>query len=124
MHRICISEDSSADDLVEIAMCVHRLFSLPVTARSKNMPGVRIEDGRVVSKSHTGPVLERVIAENKVLKERPASGVYEGIPVIVAPVDIGGKAVAAIGVVDVTGSLDLKALMDQYSSLQKQIGDR
>jgi hypothetical protein len=122
MHRICITEDSSADDLVEIAMCVHRLFGLPVTARSKNKPGVRIEDGRVVSKSHTGPVLERVIAENKVLKERPVSGVYEGIPVIVAPVESGGKAVAAIGVVDVTGSLDLKALMDQYSSLQKQVG--
>lgn len=124
MNRICISEDSSADDLVEVAMCVHRLFGLPVTARSKNRPGVRIEDGRVVSKSHTGPVLERVIAENKVIQERPASGVYEGIPVIVAPVDVGGKAVAAIGVVDVTGSLDLKSLMDQYSSLQKQVGDR
>jgi hypothetical protein len=26
-------------------------------------------------------------------------------------------------VVDVTGSLDLKALMDQYASLQKQVGD-
>lgn len=124
MNRICISEDSSADDLAEVAMCVHRLFGLPVTARSKNRPGVRIEDGRVVSKSHTGPVLERVIAENKVIQERPASGVYEGIPVIVAPVDVGGKAVAAIGVVDVTGSLDLKSLMDQYSSLQKQVGDR
>ncbi|BAI62679.1 conserved hypothetical protein [Methanocella paludicola SANAE] len=124
MNRICISEDSSADDLVEVAMCVHRLFGLPVTARSKNRPGVRIEDGRVVSKSHTGPVLERVIAENRVIQERPASGVYEGIPVIVAPVDVGGKAVAAIGVVDVTGSLDLKSLMDQYSSLQKQVGDR
>jgi hypothetical protein len=58
-----------------------------------------------------------------VIQERPPSGVYRGIPVVVSPVQVGGKAVAAIGVVDVTGSLDLKALMDQYASLQKQVGD-
>jgi hypothetical protein len=124
MQRICISEDSTSDDLVEIAMCVHLLFgSLPVTARSKNNPGVRIEGGKVISKSYTGPILERALAENAVIHDRPPSGVYRGIPVVVSPIREGGKAVAAIGVVDVTGSLDLKALMDQYASLQKQVGD-
>ncbi len=123
MQPICISEDSPAEDLAEIALCVHRLFGLPVTARSRNKPGVRVEDGRVVSKSYTGPILEQVMAESRTMKVRPDSGVYEGIPVIVSPLLSGGKAVAAIGVVDVTGSLDLKALMDQYSSLQKQVGD-
>jgi hypothetical protein len=125
MQRICISEDSTADDLAEIAMCVHRLFGrLPVTARSKNHPGVRIEDDKVISRDHTGPALEAAIAENRLVQERPASGVYKGIPVVVAPVQSGGKAIAAIGVVDVTGSLDLKALMDQYSRLEKQVGGR
>ncbi|HTY91016.1 MAG TPA: DUF2111 domain-containing protein [Methanocella sp.] len=124
MQRICITEDSSADDLAEVALSVHRLFGLPVTARSKNKPGVRVEDDKVVSKSYTGPVLERAMAENKTIRVQPASGVYRGIPVIVTPIQSGGKAVAAIGVVDVTGSLDLKALMDQYASLQKQVGDR
>jgi hypothetical protein len=125
MQRICISEDSSAADLEELALCVHRLFGgLPVTARSKNKPGVRVEGDKVVSRSHTGPALEKAIEENKLVQERPDSGVYKGIPVVVAPIVKDGKAVAAIGVVDVSGSLDLKALMDQYSSLQKQIGDR
>ncbi len=124
MHRICVSEDSTADDLADIALCVHRLFGrLPVTARSKNKPGVRVEDDRVISRSYTGPLLERAIAENRVIQERPPSGVYRGIPVVVSPVLVEGNAVAAIGVVDVTGSLDLKALMDQYASLQKQVGD-
>ena len=123
MPRICISEDSSADELAELALCVHRLFGLPVTARSRNKPGVRVENDKVVSKSYTGPILEQAMAEHKTIKVRPASGAYKGIPVIVAPIFSGGKAVAAIGVVDVTGSLDLKALMDQYSSLEKQIGD-
>jgi hypothetical protein len=124
MHHICLSEDSSADDLTDIALCVHRLFGgLPVTARSKNKPGVRVEGDKVISKSYTGPILERAIAENRVIHGRPPSGVYRGIPVVVAPLGVGGEAVAAIGVVDVTGSLDLKALMDQYASLQKQVGD-
>ncbi|HTX43978.1 MAG TPA: DUF2111 domain-containing protein [Methanocella sp.] len=124
MHRVCLSEDSTADDLVPLAMCVHHIFGLPVTVRSKHKPGVRLEDGRVISTSYTGPLLERAIAENIVIKDRPPSGAYKGIPVVVAPIDVGGEAVAAIGVVDVTGSLDLKALMDQYASFQKQVGGR
>ena len=124
MQRICISEDSSAEDLAEVALCVHRLFGLPVTARSRNKPGVRVEDDKVVSKSYTGPILEHAMAAGRVMQERPASGAYKGAPVIVAPLFSDGKAVAAIGVVDVSGSLDLKALMDQYASLEKQIGDR
>ena len=124
MHRVCISEDSTADDLAPLAMCIHYLFGLPVTARSKHKPGIRIEDGKVISKSYSGPLLEKGIAGGNLIKEAPQSGTYSGIPVVVAPIIIDGKAVAAIGVVDVTGSLDLKALMDQYSSLQKQVGDR
>ncbi len=122
MRRVCIFEDATADDLAPVAACVHHLSGLPVTARSKNKHGVRVEDGRIVSRDYTGPLLERAMAEGTVIKERPPSGAYEGIPVVVAPVMVDGKAVAAIGVVDVTGSLDLKALMDQYASLQKQVG--
>jgi hypothetical protein len=118
----CVSENASSDDLAPIAMCVHNLFGLPVTARSKNKPGIRIDGGRIVSKSYTGPLLDRAIAEKAVIKDRPSSGIYRGIPVVVVPIIIDGNAVAAIGVVDVTGSLDLKSLMDQYASLQKQLG--
>jgi hypothetical protein len=125
MQIMCLSEDSTADDLAEVALCIHRLFGrLPVTARSKNKPGVRIEDDKVLSKNYSGPMLERAIAENAVIQGRATAGIYKGIPVVVSPIYANGKAVAAIGVVDVTGSLDLKALMDQYSSLQKQVGDR
>jgi hypothetical protein len=121
MQSVCISEDSSADELVPLAICIHCLFGLPVTVRSKNKPGVRVEDGKVISNSYTGPMLERCIAGNAIIKGRPPSGVYQGIPVVVAPIKVDGKAVAAIGVVDVAGSLDLKALMDQYADLQRQI---
>ncbi|AFC99595.1 Uncharacterized protein conserved in archaea [Methanocella conradii HZ254] len=123
MRQICIHEDSTANDLAPLAVCVHNLFGqLPVTARSKNKRGVRVEGGRVISMDYTGPFLELSIAENRVIHDRPPSGVYHGIPVVVSPIRIDGEPVAAIGVVDVTGSLDLKALMDQYASLQKQMG--
>ena len=125
MNGITITADSSAGDLEPLALCIHSLFSgLPVTARSRNKPGVQVEDGRIHSRSYTGPILEQVLAEGRTIHGRPASGPYKGIPVVVAPLLVGGKAIAAIGVVDTAGSLDIKQLMDQYTALQKQVGGR
>jgi hypothetical protein len=122
MDRIVITFDSTADDLTGIAMCVHHLFAgLPVTMRSRNRPGVQVENGKVMSRAYTGPMLEQSLRENRVVKGRPESGVYKGIPVIIAPVMLDGVAVAAIGVVDTSGSLDIKAFMDQYSAIEKQV---
>lgn len=122
MDRIIISADSTADDLASIALCIHTLSGgLPVTARSRNRPGVQVEDGEIKSKSYTGPVLEQVLAENRAIKTRPSAGTYKGIPVIVAPVAAGGKAIVAIGVVDTTGSMEIKALMDQYAAIHRQV---
>jgi hypothetical protein len=125
MDRIIITADASADDLAAVALCIHHLFAgLPVTARSRDRPGVQVEDGKVKSKTYTGPLLEQVLAEGRVIRGRPASGAYKGIPVAVAPILAGGKAIAAVGVVDTTGSLDIKALMDQYSHIEKQVSGR
>lgn len=122
MDRIIITADATADDLAPVAICIHQLFAgLPVTARSRNRPGVQIEGGQVKSRKYTGPILEQVLAEGRVIRDRPASGAYKGIPVAVAPIIVDGKAIAAIGVVDTAGSLDIKALMDQYSHIEKQV---
>jgi hypothetical protein len=122
MDRIIISADSTADDLAPIALCVHQLFAgLPVTARSRNWPGVQVEGDTVKSKAYTGPILEQVLAEGRVVRGRPESGTYKGIPVVVAPILIGGRAIVAIGVVDTSGSLEIKAFMDQYAAMEKQV---
>ncbi|CAJ37022.1 DUF2111 domain-containing protein [Methanocella arvoryzae] len=122
MDRITISADSSADDLASLALCIHALTGgLPVTARSMNRPGVQVEDGQVRSRSYTGPILEQVLAEGRVIKGRPPAGAYKGIPVIVAPIKADGKTVVAIGVVDTTGSMEIKALMDQYAAIHRQV---
>jgi hypothetical protein len=122
MDRITITADATADDLAAIALCIHQLFSgLPVTARSRNKTGVQVEAGKVKSKAYTGSLLEQALAEGRVIRGRPESGAYKGTPVVIAPVLVDGKAIAAFGVVDTLGSLDIKALMDQYSHIEKQV---
>lgn len=122
MDRITISADATADDLAPLALSIHQLFAgLPVTARSRNRTGVQVEAGKVKSKAYTGPLLEQALAEGRVIRGRPESGAYKGTPVVIAPVLVDGKAIAAIGVVDTSGSLEIKASMDQYASIEKQV---
>ena len=123
MEQFQLSADSTSRDLVPIALALHSILSgLPVTIRSRNNPGVQVEEGEVKSQSYTGPILERVLAENDVIKTRPESGYYANVPVIVAPIrDSSGSAIAAIGVVDITGIFDIADLMSQQSQIISQM---
>lgn len=45
-----------------------------------------------------------------------------GIPVVVAPVRDGeGRAICAIGIVDVTGIFDLASFMEQNAEIRRQV---
>src|SRR5674476_1190257 len=114
-----LAADSSSRDLVPIALAVHAVLSgLPVTIRSRNNLGVQVEEGEVKSRSYTGPILERVLAENNMIKTRPETENHQNGPVIVAPIrDSAGSALAAIGVVDVPGIFQIARLMRQHSQL-------
>ncbi len=115
--------NSISSDLIPFAMAIHEILNrLPVTMRSKNNRGIKIEHGEVISKSYTGPVLETVLKENQIIKTKPESGDYENIPVVVAPVrDSTGSPIAAIGVVDITGILDLADLMKRQTQIIEQM---
>lgn len=123
MDTYIISAESSADDLEPVAFCLHEILGrLPVTARSLKYAGVRIENGTLVDREYTGPMLERAINENAVQKTTPSSGAYRGVPVIVSPVRNGdGAAIGAIGVVDITGIFDLATLMEHQSTIIQQV---
>ena len=97
-----INSDSTAEQLAPFALAVFQIVDqFPVTMRSKNNVGVRVETGRVLSDEFTGPVLEKVLATNEVVREKSESGPYKGIPVVAAPIrDANGDCVAAIGVID------------------------
>ena len=121
-ESIVINEDSSAEELAPIAKAVNDLLVIPVTARSKNKKGVRVERGEVIDFEYTGPVLERVLKENRVIRTIPTTGKYAGIPVVVAPIrNRKGEVIAALGVVDVVGTVDLGAAFAEYPRVLQKI---
>ncbi len=123
MHRYVLSRSAEAADLEPVALAVHELLRrLPVTAKSAERDGIRVEDGRVIDRHYNGPVLIDAIRENRLIRVTPGSGAYKGVPVTVAPVrDEDGNAIAAIGVVDITGIFDLATLMDHQSAILQQV---
>jgi hypothetical protein len=123
MHRYTLSANAEAGDLEPLVLALHELLHrLPVTAKSRDRPGIRVEDGRVIDRNYTGPVLEEAIRANQLMKTRPLSGAYKGVPVTVTPLrDSDGTAIGAIGVVDITGIFDLATLMEHQSAILKQV---
>ncbi len=120
--NIQISADSDAEEIAPIAMAVHELLGLPVTMRTLYKKGVRIEKGKILDYKYSGPVLEQVLKENKIIRVMPTSGKYTGIPVVVVPVrNKEGYGIAAIGVVDVVGTVDLGLIFGDYPEVVKQV---
>ena len=125
MADIRLSENSTSGDILPVAKMVHDLFSLPVTMRSRNKKGVRLEKGNVVDMDYTGPVLEDALSRNCVIHTIPDNGAYKGIPVVVAPIhDSEGIAIAAIGVVDVVCTIDLASVFGSYPQIVKQVEEQ
>ena len=123
MHHYTLSCSAEAADLEPIVLALHELIHrLPVTAKSLERDGIRVEDGRVIDRHYNGPVLIEAIAKNQLINTTPSSGAYKGVPVSVAPIrDHEGKAIGAVGVVDITGIFDLATLMEHQSAILKQV---
>lgn len=123
MHRYTLSCSAEAADLEPIVLAVHELIHrLPVTAKSLEKDGIRVEDGRVVDRHYNGPILLESIEKNIPVKTTPTRGAYKGVPVNVTPIrDRDGKAIGAIGIVDITGIFDLATLMEHQSAILKQV---
>ena len=125
MSELRLSADSSSDEILPFAKMVHELLSLPVTMRSKNKKGVRLEKGKVVDMDYTGPVLEEALQKNCVIHTIPDRGAYKGIPVVVAPIqDSEGAPIAAVGIVDVVCTIDLASVFGNYPQIVRQVEER
>jgi hypothetical protein len=117
-----INEDSTAEELAPMAKAVNDLLVIPVTMRSKKRKGVRVEKGKVIDLEYTGPILEQVLEDNRVIRTTPQTGRYAHVPVAVAPIqNKKGEVVAALGVVDVVGTVDLGAVFSDYPRVLEQI---
>lgn len=112
---------SSSNELLALAFMVHDLVGgLPVCAKSKDNLGIRIENGKVIDNAYTGAVLEEVLKVGTTIRRIATSGPYKGIRVIVTPLEVNNRVIAAIGVVDLrsmTGLDDTLKLMDEDPEL-------
>ena len=92
----------SNKELISLAFTIHDLVGrLPVCARSKDNLGIRIENGAVIDNTYTGEVLEEAMEFGTTIRRVATSGPYKGIKVIVAPLEVNGDVIAAVGVVDI-----------------------
>jgi hypothetical protein len=118
--RICA--DSTADDLQPVAQVVHALLGIPVTIRSKNYKGIRMERGVVLEKDYTGPVLEGVLRTNTLIRTVPSEGTYKGKSVVVVPIRAHeGDVIAAIGVVDLVAAMDILYMFREYPGIIDEV---
>jgi hypothetical protein len=98
-----ITNSSTGEEITPVAMAIHELVNrLPITMRTQNSLGVRIEEGAVLNNNYTGPLLEKVLKNGEINKETPDEGPYKGTPVLVVPLIENNEVIAAIGVVDTT----------------------
>lgn len=69
MSRYILSDQAEATDWIPVCMAIHEMVGkLPVTARSLEKRGIRIEDGVVVDDDYSGPILEEVLAAGRSAK--------------------------------------------------------
>jgi hypothetical protein len=103
-------------------MALHTLIKLPLAIRSLNEKGIRIEDGKVVDYDYTGPVLEQVLKENRLIRAVPTTGAYKGKSVIAAPIrDDENNVIAAIGISDTYGALDFIECFCRNPTVVKEV---
>jgi hypothetical protein len=124
MPKLVISEDARTEELAPLALAINEIIRLPITLRSANFPGVRVERGEVLDSAYSGPILEEVLRTGKPGRTIPDMGAFKGVPVSVAPIVVEGKVVAAVGVVDVVGTIDLPEVFGAYEDVVKEVEGR
>ncbi|GBF36621.1 DUF2111 domain-containing protein [Methanofervidicoccus abyssi] len=97
---------ADAKEIAPIAYAIHLLVNkVPVTMRSREKPGVRVEKGKIVDTNYEGYVLKLAMELGEILRVSVIKGPYAGLPVIVVPIVDDGEVVGAVGVVDITAGM-------------------
>lgn len=103
---------STSNELISLAFAIHDLVGgLPVCAKSRDNLGIRIENGAVIDNAYNGPVLEEVINAGTTIRKIATAGPYKGIRVIVTPIELDNRIIAAIGVVDIRSMAGINNLI-------------
>ena len=124
-RQIRIEPGMHPGDLASLGMSVHKMLSgMPVVIKTRDGPGFLIDDGLIQETVHGGSALDRAFTGEKVTSVRADVGDYGGIPMYVSGITNGdGWTVAAIGVIDVAGTLGLKDFAEANAALGRQLGE-
>lgn len=107
-----LTQRSTGNELISLAFAIHDLVGgLPVCAKSRDNLGIRIENGAVIDNAYSGPVLEEVINAGTTIRKIVTAGPYKGIRVIVTPIELDNRIIAAIGVVDIRSMAGINNLI-------------
>ena len=107
-----LTQRSTGNELLSLAFAIHdRVGGLPVCAKSRDNLGIRIENGAVIDNAYSGPVLEEVINAGTTIRKIATAGPYKGIRVIVTPIELDNRIIAAIGVVDIRSMAGINNLI-------------
>ena len=107
-----LTQRSTGNELLSLAFAIHDLVGgLPVCAKSRDNLGIRIENGAVIDNAYSGPVLEEVINAGTTIRRIATAGPYKGIRVIVTPIELDNRIIAAIGVVDIRSMAGINNLI-------------
>ena len=123
MSQLVISDNAKEEDLSPLALAINEVVKLPITLRSLNAPGIRVENGKIIDINYSGPILEEVLRIGKPVRAIPHSGAYKGIPVSVAPIKVEGKTIAALGIVDLAGTIDMPDVFGAYADVVRQVSE-
>lgn len=107
-----LTSRSTGNELISLAFAIHDLVGgLPVCAKSRDNLGIRIENGAVIDNAYDGPVLEEAISSGTTVRRIATAGPYKGIRVIVTPIELDNRIIAAIGVVDIRSMAGINNLI-------------
>ena len=107
-----LTSRSTGNELISLAFAIHDLVGgLPVCAKSRDNLGIRIENGAVIDNAYDGPVLEEAINSGTTIRRIATAGPYKGIRVIVTPIELDNRIIAAIGVVDIRSMAGINNLI-------------
>lgn len=107
-----LTQRSTSNELISLAFAIHDLVGgLPVCAKSRDNLGIRIENGAVIDNAYNGPVLEEVINAGTTIRKIATAGPYKGIRVIVTPIELDNRIIAAIGVLDIRSMAGINNLI-------------
>ncbi len=123
MDTLRISPNASPEELAPLAMSVYQIIGhMPVVIQCRNQPGIVVEDGLVRDAVHESEALNEIFEGKHYTCVKADSGRHAGLPMFASAItDKLGRTIAAIGIIDTSGLLYIKAFMDISAHLDEQL---